>query len=334
MPNVFAQDETFFTLHYESENGIFDYTLEPGSEKEISVVLENPSNFIITNTMMVYDASSMDNGGTISFSPDNMVRDGVSKWFNFVSDEVTLHSGDYTDFKIMVSVPKGTPPGDYVAIFAVYAKGNEINNTSDFSVIANNSKTVDMVIRVEGDKVYDMTFGEKANVLPDGENSILIKIPIQNSSNYYDFPNMHLEIHDEKGNLVLEKVEQLDIVYASSKINYVFPIDKSQLPNGKYTLLSNMEFGEKDNYQSIEKEFLLEILNKEIDIMPSTENVIDPSLTAVKEDTNKDEKRNSTVLISIVILAIILLALITFLVLRKRMQHVKMDEHGNVAKNN
>lgn len=311
--SVLAESENLVSLHYESKNGIFDYDIEPGAVKEINVVLENKSKGLITNTIMIYDAVSNDNGGTTPFNPNNMVRKDVSKWCSFSVDKISLPAGGASELRFSIKVPEATPPGEYVAIFAIYTEGDAIENSSNFSVIANTSKTIDIVVRVKGEKEFNMSFEDPIRFFGASDNSVLFYIPIMNKSNYYDFPIINAQIYNEKNKMIFQQSDPLDIVYANTSINYVFSVSKDMIPNGQYKVRTKMEFGDKDNFQSVTDEYSFEIRN---DIVEASVDDTETNSSIVSKFSDAIKKQAKIGVVLLITLGILFLALIVLIFIK------------------
>lgn len=116
-----AEDEALvpsFTI-YPKETGprtFFDATQDAGTSQDFTVVLVNAGGAehgdFVGRTFAV-DVRTKVNGGLESGGP-NEAKTGATTWLDYPNDEVTLAPGKGIERTFTVTVPEGTPSGQYV----------------------------------------------------------------------------------------------------------------------------------------------------------------------------------------------------------------------------
>ena len=329
---VFAQQQfPLFTLQKDNTSNIFDDTCSPGETSSISFSLENKAEQENSNTLLLYDAITRNNGGTKIQSVDNYTTDEVAAWFEFDATVITLDAGKTTDeITIEFTVPEDTPPGNYAAILAYNKRLEnpvEATNAEEYDVngeesgvglriIKDMNITTDIIIRVPGEYQRNMTLDEGFLYRVDNSKlNMSYFIPFSNNSTVYDFPSFEVKVFNEKEEIVFENRLKANIAYANQSAYYVSVDTVNDYDYGEYRVEAIMNYGndefdgkeERTYYFTLEKDVVEDIQEKKED------RAIEADTTLTKQQ--KWWLKNITLIKVVVIttLALMLIAILYFI---------------------
>jgi hypothetical protein len=339
---TYAQQQfPLFTVHKDNSSNIFDVTCEQGKSASISFKLENRSINTLSNTLMLYDAITRNNGGTKILNPDTYIANEVGSWFDFEVIDITLDAGKMSDtITIDFTVPEDTPPGNYAAIFALNTrqKASTVNTKSEdnlnkdnvgINIIKDINITSDAIIRVPGKYQRNMTLDKNFEYRLDNDKlNMSYFIPFSNNSTAYDFPIFRAEVFNENEELIFENHLKANISYANQSAYYVFVDDVNDYNYGEYRVEVFMEYGnnefdgqeERTYYFSLEKAEVESIVEKREEKAIVTDNTL--------TDRQKWWLLNleSIIIVAVSIFALLIAIIIIILVARKKRKINDLDE--------
>jgi hypothetical protein len=231
------QDTTLMTLIKDDAPNVFEVTQKASGTGEIVFRLENQSELALMNTMHIYDAITLDNGGTKKMDIGDYTTSDVAAWFEAPTQPITLKSEEKSErIKIAFTVPEETPLGKYCAIFALAGY--------HYSSTPNNAMMLDIIITVPGDYEPSMTLDEGFKYERDEQApSMTFFIPFTNKSTAFDYPSFEAKIYDQDENVVLQHALKADIVYHNQSAFFVFEDKINRYTEGTYRVDIVMDYG-------------------------------------------------------------------------------------------
>lgn len=176
----------------------FDVTQEAGTDERYTVVLANSGDEEsgdFEGRAFAVDVRVALNGGLETGGPTDE-KTGPTSWLEFPNDIVTLKAGTGIERTFTVSVPEGTPPGEYVtALCFETAEPLEIPGVPNLK--QNLRKTIAFYITVPGDERPEFSIENIRMVI--GETWSGLEAEIVNSGNVRVRPEGRVTISSTDG---------------------------------------------------------------------------------------------------------------------------------------
>lgn len=185
--------------------------------------------------------------GDVKFAPVNTLDRSAASWITASTSEFTLAPETSKTIRYTVSVPKGTPPGDYH--FAVYVESRDAppppkEGTKQIIISFRRYLLVYVL-------VPNLTFeGELLGLDTKIDDGRLTAFPkLNNLGNSRLRPQHKFEIVDAANKSVFASdMSEARVLLGNHSWQMAYPID-ADLPAGKYTLKYTVDFGDKKALQ-------------------------------------------------------------------------------------
>lgn len=219
-----AADDGMVGVRPFDEPNFFHLSVKPGESTIKSVVVSNHTDTASTLSVYAVDGS-MSSQGTFMLAAESDPRLGVGDWTALRTTQISVAAHSEVRVPFRVSVPLGTPPGDYVGGVIVQSapvQGNVSQSGSGTAV------RMDVVHR-SGVRIYLNVAGTARTKLTAGVidwhqdgNVITVSLPLHNSGNVTMHP---------KGALAISSMIGVNTTTA-------FVVPESILPGQSFTLLA------------------------------------------------------------------------------------------------
>jgi len=162
-----------------ADGDYFSLVAEPGSTHELTVVLGNADDAVLSLRTYANDAVPVANGG-FSLAEEDVTPTGIATWIDYPAETFEFAPGADIERSFSVAIPDDAAPGQYIAGLALQtAEPLAVEGTSLFDQIIR--KEVAVFIIIPGPETPEFTLGEPAYVT--GESVDRIDIPVVNSGN-------------------------------------------------------------------------------------------------------------------------------------------------------
>jgi hypothetical protein len=185
-------------------------TQEPGTTVELEVMLGNAGTADVEARTFVADAFTLVNGG-FGVRTDEEPKTGATTWIDYKSETLDLAPGEAMNRKVPISIPEGTPPGQYIAGLVLQtAQPIAVGDSGMLQQII--AKAIAVFITVPGDVTPKFEIG--AASIKQTAISNNLQIEIRNTGNVLVKPMGDLEVTAPDGQTVLTAPIEMGSVYA------------------------------------------------------------------------------------------------------------------------
>lgn len=214
----------------------FDVEMNGGEQLRLSVVAGNDGSETVPTLLYVADAYTLRNGGFGLFESES-TKNGPATWVDLATEELQLESGSRIERTFMISVPEGTPPGEYMTGIAMETKlpSSTPEATEGVTFRIENQYRVVRAIRVTvpGPIEPGLEIGNISTMyLP---SDIVVVVDVINIGNVLNRPSGAVQIKDEDGNVVVAGEVSLTVVYAGHTAQLWLPLGRD-FPAGNYSV--------------------------------------------------------------------------------------------------
>lgn len=209
-----------------TESDFFHLSLYPGAATEATAIVTNQSSEPVTLLIYPVDGEGTPQG-TFAFGGQADERAGVGAWIDLDVQQITIPARSEIPVPFLLSVPEGTPPGDYAGGLIIQPPPVEGETTE---LGDGTALRLDIVQR-QGLRIYLDVAGVAIQQLDRGEltwkksgDSITFSLPVHNT-----------------GNTILHPTGTLDVsgwIGANETIDFVAP--ESLLPGAEYTMTAEL----------------------------------------------------------------------------------------------
>lgn len=207
----------------------FEVTIEAGETANLTAAIRNAGDVEATLRTFAANAVNPPNGGFAAATEDDEPA-GATRWLDYPEETFDSQPGDERDVDFTVSVPSGTPPGEYVAALVVQtAEPIGIPGTETFNQIIRG--TISVEITVPGDMTSGFDLG--APVVSPAADWWTLDVPITNTGTARIRPHGELVVTTAGGEVVSTTDVEMGSVYGgnTSSVRIGLP---GQLPFGDY----------------------------------------------------------------------------------------------------
>jgi hypothetical protein len=197
----------------EADLAPFRLEMAAGETTETTLVVTNGGQAPVALRSYALDIRTAINGGYEVLSEDSReaTGTGAAAWVSLAAEPYTLEPGEVREIPVMVSVPAGAVPGEYMAALATSTtESSALKGTDSFRQISRKVNAV--VIAVPGPVEAGFAIGEPAIALAEGVTTITV--PIQNTGNARVRPAGTIVIATAAGDPVAELPVAMGSVYA------------------------------------------------------------------------------------------------------------------------
>jgi len=191
-----AVDNGTLGIRPETESDFFHLSLYPGARTEATAVVSNHTSSPVTLLTYPVDGENTVQG-TFAMASQSAPREGVGAWVELDMERITVPAN--TDLKVPFSltVPEGTPPGDYAGGLIIQSPTVQGETTS---VNGDTAVRLDTIQR-QGVRIYLNVAGTVAKSLAHGGlgwkqngESLDFTLPVRNTGNTILHPSAHLNV--------------------------------------------------------------------------------------------------------------------------------------------
>lgn len=233
MANPEAIDTPRFVIHPVGNytNRWFEVTGEAGNSVTLTAGILNSGDIPASLQTYATNAFNPPNGG-FQASPEDEAPTGATLWIDYPTTTFDMQPGDEMKVAFTLTVPSGTPPGEYVTALAVQtADALEIPGSSTFRQILRN--TVSVEITVPGQMTSGFELGVPAVLASDA--TLLVEIPVINTGTARIRPQGDLVLTSIDGNEASRTHVEMGSVYGGNTSSILIPL-LEQMPTGDYVL--------------------------------------------------------------------------------------------------
>lgn len=188
----------------------FDLTMTAGQSEQLQVDLGNHGPASIAARTYAADAYSIVNGG-FGVKDRDSTPTGTTTWLNYPSQVLHLPAGQASTRTFTLTVPEGTPPGQYITALALE---NDVPVKGSGTVALNQlvRQAIAVSIRVPGALQPAFTLTTASHKIVAGRS--VVDVGIDNTGNANLKPAGDLAIHDASGKTVARAPITMDSLYA------------------------------------------------------------------------------------------------------------------------
>lgn len=210
-------------------NQYFQVDVEAGESLGLAVGIRNGGSAPIELRTFATNVFNPPNGGFSAQTEDDE-KTGPTLWLDYPSFTMELDPGEVREQEFTITVPEGTPPGQYVAALVVRTADElQIDGSDVFRQILRNAMSVE--ITVPGPVLPEFELGEP--VFTVGPAVTTLDIPVTNTGNILVKPSGELLLMSPDGRVLTRSSVEMGSVYGgmSTIIQILLP---DQFPSGDY----------------------------------------------------------------------------------------------------
>ncbi|HWV23804.1 MAG TPA: DUF916 domain-containing protein [Thermomicrobiales bacterium] len=225
----------------DQDGSYFTVTMEPGSTQELTVALGSGGDEPVTALAYAADAYTLVNGGFGVRTADDE-QTGPTTWIDFPTETLDLNPGDRVERTFTVSVPKDTPPGQYLSALAIQtADSIAVGDSTMFRQII--KKSIAVFIIVPGPETPALEIGEASVKQTETSNSLVVEL--SNPGNVFLNPEGTVTMTTADGKPVLTSPIAMGPVYAGMGTTLELYIPTMLAP-GDYTVSVSLRDEKRD----------------------------------------------------------------------------------------
>lgn len=198
----------------------FDLTLAPGERRQLAVEAANFGEEPILARTYPSDVYSIVNGG---FGADLYGDEptGVTTWVDYGVRQIVLGPGEALSVDFAVTVPPGTPPGQYLAALVI-ENAEPIPGSGPVALDQVNRSAIAVAIDVPGPRRPALTIGEAGPAIVAGHS--ILTFEVANPGNVHLRPAGSLRLMAVDGVELASTEVHMDQVYAGSTTRLEVPM--------------------------------------------------------------------------------------------------------------
>lgn len=249
---------TIFNSQADAQGGItigpprVEAVIPAGTEKTVGYAVDYTrdtpeSELSVARLVARMEDWTLENNGNIKFAPTNTLPRSAASWVTYSPSEFNMAPDSRQIMRFTISVPKGTPPGDYY--FASYVESRtpppppkegerQISISFRYYTI--------FYVMVPGLTTEGELTGLEAQVI----NGFPVIVPqLENKGNSRLRPKHSIEIKDESDKIVFNSaMDETTVLLAGKILKKDYGID-AELAVGKYKVIYTLDFGDKKALQ-------------------------------------------------------------------------------------
>lgn len=208
-----------------TESDFFNLSLYPGAALDASAIVSNYTLAPVTLLNYPVDGQTSQQG-TFTLASQSDPRTGVGAWVTLDADRITVPANSELEVPFQVSVPAGTPPGDYAGGLIIQSPlvEGETSVTGDTAVRLDviQRQGVRIYLNVAGTAVESLELGDLSWQLAD--DTVTVTLPLRNTGNTILHPS---------GTLVISS-------WVGANTQLTFDTPESILPGARLELLARL----------------------------------------------------------------------------------------------
>ena len=228
-PDAFMAPEFAIFAVGEYENQWFEETIDAGTSKELIAGIRNSGSGSVSLRTYAANALNPPNGGFAAASEEDAPI-GPTLWVDYAAETFALEPGEQREQPFTVTVPAGTPPGEYVvALVAQTSESLAIPGSETLRQIIRS--TVSVEITVPGEMTSGLEMGHPAVTLTTA--GAVLDVPVTNIGTARVRPAGMLTLADAKGKAIINEMVEMGSLYGghTTSVRVFLP---PQVPPGEY----------------------------------------------------------------------------------------------------
>lgn len=222
---------------YPADKGFGEYfsaEIKAGQSTTLTALLANRASVPQDLRTLAINAFTAPGGG-FAAAEDGTPPNAVTQWLDFPEQVTTVAPGTGVKLDFRVSVPEGTPPGQYLTA-VVAERANAVSGTSSITQVLRYA--VPVFITVPGETTSGFSVGTvQLTARPEG---IEIDIPIENTGDVRVRPKGDVAILGEDGKRIASFPVEMQSVYAHDQTTLTISAP-GNFPTGKYSVTVSLK---------------------------------------------------------------------------------------------
>lgn len=190
-----AIDDGALGIRPANESDFFHLSLYPGAATDATAVVSNHTQAPVTLLTYPVDAQSSPQG-TFALASQSGPRAGIGAWVHLGADWITVPANSDLEVPFRISVPPGTPPGDYAGGLIIQSPPVQ----GQTSTLGGTAVRLDVVQR-QGVRIYLNVAGAAVKSLQHGDlswqqsgDTVTFTLPLHNTGNTILHPSSILDL--------------------------------------------------------------------------------------------------------------------------------------------
>jgi len=204
----------------------FDLTLVPGEQRHLEVEAANFGDEAVLARTYAADVYSIVNGG---FGADLYGEDatGTTSWLTYATQQITLGPREALIVSVAVTVPGGTPPGQYIAALVIENVEPQ-RGTGPVALDQVNRNAIAVAIDVPGPRQPTLMIGAVGHKSVAGHS--IVTFEVDNPGSVHLKPTGAVRLLDAGRSEIASARVVMDSVYASTGTLLEVPLADPLLP--------------------------------------------------------------------------------------------------------
>lgn len=219
----------------------FDLTLEPGETRRLEIALGNHGGTPISARTYAADVYTIINGG-FGAALRGTEPSGTTTWLDYPTEVRTLQPDRATVRPFTVTVPEGTPAGEYITS-VVLENDDVVKGEGSVALDQIVRQAVAVAVRVPGPLTPGLAVGAAAHTVA-AERSV-VEVEVSNTGGLRLTPSSELLLRDGSGAVVSRTTVSMDSFYAGTTTE-VEAVLETPLRPGSYTVDLTLDDDERD----------------------------------------------------------------------------------------
>lgn len=193
---AFAVDDGTVGIRPANESDFFHISLYPGSAIDAEAVVANHSQAPVTLLNYPVDGQTTPQGG-FALAAQTDPKKGIGAWVTLKADHVTIPANSEVKVPFRLTVPAGTPPGDYAGALIIQSppvqgKTSTVNGDTAVRIDVVQRQGVRIYLNVAGTAVKSLTYGDLA--WQQNGDQLTFTLPVHNTGNTILHPTAELAL--------------------------------------------------------------------------------------------------------------------------------------------
>ncbi|MEO5986309.1 MAG: hypothetical protein ABIW50_07420, partial [Candidatus Limnocylindria bacterium] len=213
----------------------FDLTLRPGERADLQVEVASFDHEDVLARTYAADVYSIINGG-FGAELAGEFPSGATHWVDYPAREVVLRPNEALIVEFSVTVPSGTPPGDYIAALVTENADPYLGNPGSVAAEQVNRVALAIAIDVPGPRTAGMEIGAVGYKGADAGSFVTFEVA--NTGNVHLKPSGEFILRDAVGTQLAAAPALMDSVYAGVETLFEAPLAEALEPGAYCAELS------------------------------------------------------------------------------------------------
>ncbi|MHB8572938.1 MAG: WxL protein peptidoglycan domain-containing protein [Candidatus Dormibacteria bacterium] len=241
----------------QATSGYFDYTLNPGETRSDDVIASNGNDTGSDFPMFAVDGETSDLSGVV-YTDQGAPLTHLGTWIHLPLTTLHLDPGATTDVTFTVTVPAGTPSGDYVGGVAAASPDSTTTSGGPLALKVVQRTILAVVVHVPGASNPGLQVGSSSITLENNRRQVL-GVTMANTGNVFIKPVITGDLETMDGKPVVTLDRQLDTFVPFTTITYPFYLDGIVLGPAQYRLRMTASLGPSSSAPPAQVNDILEV---------------------------------------------------------------------------